>query len=305
MGKRHDRDQHRDRIQERSIDANRMQHDPVAEYLRKHGDKHEADDENSSPQLPEHGKALPKLASLPKSEVPETGAGRPERREEDEWQPPRQAERPDQREGCQRSQSRLDSENRELGGDQGRHARAHVRRGAPQGCDSGRHCGLRVQHTAQHPHGRRAIEDAAADAPPGRLDGEVPSFAARYQRNDLQQHGHGKRPRSGAGEGVLELVAAPGEHERENRRAHQGAHHGDRRTVTATESTEGRGHRRRHRSWSEGVHPNDATGRYVPLELSAAPSTPPTETRSSCAAITPARRAAERSSCSFALSEVT
>jgi hypothetical protein len=37
LTERHDRDQHGDRIEERSVDADGMQEEPVAEDLREHG----------------------------------------------------------------------------------------------------------------------------------------------------------------------------------------------------------------------------------------------------------------------------
>src|ERR671928_24287 len=46
----------------------------------------------------------------------------------------------------------------------------------------------------------------------------MPRLTAREQRDDLQQNGHPEHPRGGVGNRGRELLAAPGEHEREHRR---------------------------------------------------------------------------------------
>ena len=170
--------------------------------------------------------------------MPQAGAGRPDHREADERQPPRQAERRHQGERRQRGQRRLDGEDRKLRGDQRRHLRTDGRGRAPQRGDPRGDPQLPVEHAAQDLHARRAIEDAAVDRPAGRLDGQMPRLAAREQRDDLQQHGHGEHPRRGVGERGRELVAAPGEQEREDRRGGQRAHDRDQRASAATEVAE-------------------------------------------------------------------
>jgi hypothetical protein len=92
----------------------------------------------------------------------------------------------------QRGQRRLDREDRKLRGDQRRHLRTDVRGGASKRGDPGGDRRLRVEQSAQDTHAGRAIENAAVDRPAGLADGQMPGLAAREQRDDLQQHGHGE-----------------------------------------------------------------------------------------------------------------
>jgi hypothetical protein len=99
---------------------------------------------------------------------------------------------------------------------------------------------LRVEQAAQDAHARRAIENAAVDRPARLLDRQMPGLAAGEQRDDLQQHGRGEHPPRGAGERGRELVAAPGEQQREDRRGGQRAQDRDQRASAAPEVAETR-----------------------------------------------------------------
>jgi hypothetical protein len=64
----------------------------------------------------------------------------------------------------------------------------------------------------------------------------MPRLAPRKQRDHLQQHGYGEHPHGGAGgERGGELLAVPGEQEREERRSGQRPYNRDRHTSPATE----------------------------------------------------------------------
>ena len=58
-----------DRVEERRIDADRVQQQPVAEDLREDGHQHEADTRPLTP-APEHSEALPQFAPLAERQMP-------------------------------------------------------------------------------------------------------------------------------------------------------------------------------------------------------------------------------------------
>jgi hypothetical protein len=76
LGERHHRYQYGDCIEERGVDADRMQHSPVTGNLREHGRQYEADHAASAAQAAEDREAPPQLPALPESEMAEAGAGR-------------------------------------------------------------------------------------------------------------------------------------------------------------------------------------------------------------------------------------
>jgi hypothetical protein len=65
----HHRDEDRDCVEERSIDADRVEQQPVAEDLREHGYEHEADHTAPPAAAAQNGEPTPKLAALADGEV--------------------------------------------------------------------------------------------------------------------------------------------------------------------------------------------------------------------------------------------
>ena len=88
-----------DRVEQRGIDADRIQQQPVAEDLREDRDQHERD--HAAPAVAGcAARARPLHSSRPlrAAEMPQARARRPDHRERDDRQPPRQAEWSDERE---------------------------------------------------------------------------------------------------------------------------------------------------------------------------------------------------------------
>ena len=239
-GQHRDRDQQRDGVEQRGIDADGVQHQPVAKDLCEHGEEHERDDAAALAAVPEHREPAPDLAAGAQREPPQAGAGRRHHGDGDHGDPPGEPERDDQGERGQRGERRLDGEDRELGGDQRRHLRTDGRRGPAQRRDSRRDPEVRVEHAPEHLHAGRAIEHAARDRPTRHFDAQMPGLAARQQRDDLQQHGDGERPQADVREGIGEVVAAPGEHDHEDRGHAQRARDGQRGAVSSPERAQPR-----------------------------------------------------------------
>jgi hypothetical protein len=92
-----------------------------------------------------------------------------------------------------------------------------------------------VDDAAEDLHARRAVEDPALDRPARRPDRQMPRLAATHERDDLQQRGERENRQRRARQRSAELVAAPGEQEREDPSGPERARDRDEDAVTATE----------------------------------------------------------------------
>ncbi len=202
-----------------------------------HGHQHEADHAASAVQPAQHRQPLPQLAALAERKMPHAGACRRDDRDADQRHPPRHRQRRDQRERRQRRERRLHGEDRELRGDQGRHLRADLGRGAAQRRDPRRDAQLAVEHAAEHLHARRPIQHSPVDGPARGLDRQMPCLGARQQRDDLQHH-RDREHRCGDGrQRGGEFMATSGEQEPEHRRRRQRPGDRDQDTMAAAEVT--------------------------------------------------------------------
>ena len=196
LAQRDHRDQDGGGVEQRGVDPDRVEHQPVAQDLREDGDEHERDDAVAPAQAAQHREPLPALAP-PAAREP--AAARRSRRaatdEADERQPPRQAERTDERERGERGERGLDAEDRHLGGDQRGDARGVVRRASGAARRSARRSptwGLTTLARLPMPAARSSARRLTV--PPAGDDRRVPGLAARHEREDLQRGGEEQDP---------------------------------------------------------------------------------------------------------------
>ena len=165
----------------------------------------------SAAQVPQHGEAAAEPRAPAGRRLPQPGEHQQRHRQEHERQPPRQPQRTHERERGQRRERRLDGEDRDLGGDQRRHARALVRCRAAQGGDPRRRADRAVELAAQVAQARRAEQAAPADGAARRDDADPPRLRPRHERQQLQRGGGDQDPDGRGAERRAELVPAIGE----------------------------------------------------------------------------------------------
>jgi hypothetical protein len=108
LAQSHHRDEQGNRVEQRSLHADRVEQKPVARDLREDGHEHEADEAVARLKRAHHREALPEPAPFRHGKAAQAHTHADGDGQADQRQPPGQAERPDQRERRQRGKDRLD-----------------------------------------------------------------------------------------------------------------------------------------------------------------------------------------------------
>ena len=186
------------------------------------GDQHEGHHARATVEAAQDGEAGAQPATAAAGQRAQACPEQDRDRDAQGRNPPLEAERADEGEGRQCGEDGLGGEDRDLGPEQRRNARAPGRARAPQDGDAGRDGELPVGDRRHRPDARRAVEATAADGRPGGAHRHVPRLRAREQREQLEGGGNTQQPQRGRVQGGGEAVALAVQ------RRHEGANHRER-----------------------------------------------------------------------------